>query len=79
VVNANTGKTLGKRKQLGSVANTHHSKWKSLEHECLIESWKAASLDPITVAPTKLLASTTQGFEMISTSAATLVSMQRFT
>jgi hypothetical protein len=62
VVDTDTGKTLGKRKPWVGAADTHHSKWKSLEDECLIESWKTVSLDPITPAPTKLLASTMQGF-----------------
>jgi hypothetical protein len=35
VVDANTGKSLGKRKPWGLATNTHHSKWKSLEDECL--------------------------------------------
>jgi hypothetical protein len=50
VIDTDTGKTLGKRKPRGYAARTHHSKWKSLEDECLIESWKAVSLDPITGA-----------------------------
>jgi hypothetical protein len=50
VVDADTGKSLGKRKPRGPAAGTHHSKWKSLEDECLIDSWKAVSLDPITSA-----------------------------
>jgi hypothetical protein len=50
VVDTDTGKTLGKRKPRVGTAGTHHSKWKSLEDECLIESWKAVSLDPITGA-----------------------------
>jgi hypothetical protein len=29
---------------------THHLKWKSSEEECLIDSWKAVSLYPITNA-----------------------------
>jgi hypothetical protein len=37
VVDTDTGKTLAKRKPRGSAADTHHSKWKSLEDECLIE------------------------------------------
>jgi hypothetical protein len=45
-----TGKTVGKRKPRVGTAGTHHSNWKSLEDECLIESWKAVSLDPITGA-----------------------------
>jgi hypothetical protein len=44
VVDANTGKTIGKRKPRVGTAG----KWKALEDECLIESWKAVSLDPIT-------------------------------
>jgi hypothetical protein len=48
VVDADTGKTPGKRKPRVGTAGTHHSKWKSLEDECLIESWKVVSLDPIT-------------------------------
>jgi hypothetical protein len=50
VVDADTGKSLGKRKPWGPVAGTHHFKWKNLEDECLIDSWKAVSLDPITGA-----------------------------
>jgi hypothetical protein len=50
VVDTNTGKTLGKRKPRVGTAGTHHSKWKSLEDEYIIESWKAVSLDPITGA-----------------------------
>jgi hypothetical protein len=50
VVGTDTGKTLSKRKPRGSTAGTHHSKWKSLEDEYLIGSWKVVSLDPITGA-----------------------------
>jgi hypothetical protein len=50
VVDADTGKTISRRKPRVGTASTHHSKWKSLEDECLIESWKAVSLDPITDA-----------------------------
>jgi hypothetical protein len=50
VVDADTGKTLGKRRPRVGTAGTHHSKWKNLEDECLIDSWKAVSLDPITDA-----------------------------
>jgi hypothetical protein len=50
VVDADTGKTLGKRKPLVGTADIHYSKWKSLKDECLIESWKAVSLDPTTSA-----------------------------
>jgi hypothetical protein len=46
VVDADTGK----RKLRGPAADTHHSKWKSLEDARLIESWKTVSLDPITGA-----------------------------
>jgi hypothetical protein len=47
VVDTDTGKTIGKRKPWVGTSGTHHSKWKALEDECLIESWKAVSLDPI--------------------------------
>lgn len=50
VVDTDTGKTVGKRKPRVGTADTHHSKWKALEDKCLIESWKAVSLDPITGA-----------------------------
>jgi hypothetical protein len=50
VVVADTGKTIGKRKPRVGSAGTHHSKGNNLEDECLIESWKAVSLDPITGA-----------------------------
>jgi hypothetical protein len=50
VVDADTGKSLGKRKPWGPAANTHHSKWKSLEDKCLIELLKAVILDQITGA-----------------------------
>jgi hypothetical protein len=42
--------THRQRKPRAGSAGTHHSKWKNLEDECLIESWKAVSLDPITSA-----------------------------
>jgi hypothetical protein len=38
VVDADTGKTLGKRKPRVGMVGTHHSEWKSLEDVCLIES-----------------------------------------
>jgi hypothetical protein len=50
VVDAVTSKTVGKRKPQAGSADTHHSKWNFFEDECLIESWKAVSLDPITGA-----------------------------
>jgi hypothetical protein len=50
VMDADTGKSLGKRKMWRPAADTHHSKWKSLEEEFLIDSWKAVSLDTITDA-----------------------------
>jgi hypothetical protein len=56
VVDTDTGKTVGKRKPRVGTADTHHSKWKALEDECLIESWKAVSLDPITDANQKYYA-----------------------
>jgi hypothetical protein len=48
VVDANTGKSISKRKPWGPAVGTHHSKWKFLEDECLIDSNQ--SLDPITGA-----------------------------
>jgi hypothetical protein len=50
VVDTDTGKSLGKRKPWGPVVGTYHSKWKSLEDKCLVDSWKVVSLDPITGA-----------------------------
>jgi hypothetical protein len=50
VVDADTGKSIVKRKPRGPAVDIHHSKWKSLEDECLINSWKAMSIDPITGA-----------------------------
>jgi hypothetical protein len=77
VIDTDTNKSLGKRKPRGPAVGIHHSKWKSLEDECLIDSWKAMSLI-LSPTPTKPSTSTTQGFEMNSTSAATLETMPRF-
>jgi hypothetical protein len=43
VMETDTGKSLGKRKPWGPAVGTYHSKWKSLENECLVDSWKAVS------------------------------------
>jgi hypothetical protein len=39
VIDTDTGKSIGKRKPRGPAMGTHHSKWKSLEDKCLIDSW----------------------------------------
>jgi hypothetical protein len=48
VVGVDTGATTGKRKV--ASPGVHGPKWKSLEDECIINAWKAVSLDPITSA-----------------------------
>jgi hypothetical protein len=50
VIDADIGRSIGKRKPLRPAVGTHHSKWKYLEDECIINSWKAVSLDTITGA-----------------------------
>jgi hypothetical protein len=47
-VDADISNSISKRKPRGPAVGTHHSKWISLEYECLINSWKVVSLDPIT-------------------------------
>jgi hypothetical protein len=50
VMDTDVGKSIGKRKSRGPVVGNHHSKRKSLEDECFIDSWKAVILDPVTGA-----------------------------